>query len=101
MKRATESMTEVPAGVPGSLIDSLVLFQLRFCVEVLWRFSSHLSAYLARMHSRLDPVSYSGSADCHSDGRGSYVTLTAIKLWWFSVDAAIFEAHAVGSGWWV
>ena len=53
------------------------------------------------MHPRLDPVSYSGSADCHSDGRGSYVTLMVIKLWWFSVDAAIFEAHAVGSGWWV
>ena len=40
MKRATESMTEVPAGVPGSLIDSLVLSQLRYCVEVYGNGSS-------------------------------------------------------------
>ena len=65
---------------------------------IMWRFRSRLSAYLDSFTPRLDPVSYSGTADCHSDGRGSYVTLMAIKLWWFSVDAAIFEAHAVGSG---
>ena len=40
MKRATESMTEVPAGVAGSLIDSLVLSQLRYCVEVYGNGSS-------------------------------------------------------------
>ena len=33
-------MTEVPAGVPGSLIDSLVLSQLRYCVQVYGNGSS-------------------------------------------------------------